>query len=72
MVSRQVITIWFALDQRNVSLTASALIARFYKHVLGESGQEGDICQCVVDLDVLDNAQAIDPTKRKFCEMQGA
>ena len=35
-------------------------IARFYEHVLGENGREGDICQCVVDLDVLYNAQAID------------
>jgi hypothetical protein len=46
-------------------------IARFYKNVLGENGQEGDVCQCVVDLDVLDNAQAIDVAKRKFCEMHG-
>ncbi|MGY3617047.1 hypothetical protein [Bradyrhizobium sp. USDA 10063] len=46
-------------------------IARFYKHVLGENGKEGDICQCVVDLDVLDNAHAIDLAKRKFCEMHG-
>ena len=46
-------------------------IARFYKHVLGENGHVGDICQCVADLDVLDNAQAIDDAKRKFCQMHG-
>jgi len=46
-------------------------VARFYKHVLGDNGQESDICQCVVDLDVLDNAQAREVAKRKFCEMHG-
>jgi hypothetical protein len=68
-MSRQVISM--PLGQRNVSLTAAVLIAWFYKHVLGESGQEGDICQCAVDLDALHNAQAIDLAKRMFCEMQG-
>ncbi|WP_027582687.1 hypothetical protein [Bradyrhizobium sp. Ai1a-2] len=46
-------------------------IARFYKRVLGENGQVGDICQCTVDLDVPDNAQAVDVAKQKFCEMHG-
>ena len=45
--------------------------ARLYKHVLGDNGQESDICQCVVDPDVLDNAQAIAVAKRRFCEMHG-
>ncbi|WP_454619699.1 hypothetical protein [Bradyrhizobium cenepequi] len=46
-------------------------IARFYKHVLGDNGQEGDICQCTVELDVLDDAQALEIAKQKFCEMHG-
>ena len=46
-------------------------IARFYEHVLGDNGQESDICQCVVDLDVLDKEQATEAAKRKFCEMHG-
>jgi hypothetical protein len=49
----------------------SRFIARFYKRVLGENGQVGDICQCTVELDVADDAQAVDAAKQKFCEMHG-
>ena len=46
-------------------------VARFFKEVLGEAGRASEICQCTVEVDALDNRQATEITKRKFCDLHG-
>jgi hypothetical protein len=50
----------------------SRFIGRFYKHVLGENGRFGDICQGTVELDAADERQAREAAKEKFCHIHGA
>jgi hypothetical protein len=45
-------------------------IARFMKDVLGENGNEAEICQRLVEIDAPDSNRAAELAKIKFCEAE--
>lgn len=49
----------------------SRFIVHFMKNVLGENGQEKEICQCTIEVDAASKTGATDLAKQKFCETQG-
>jgi hypothetical protein len=45
-------------------------VVRFMKHVLGENGQEVEICQRSMEVDAADKLRASDLAKVRFCETE--
>jgi hypothetical protein len=45
-------------------------IVRFMKHVLGENGNEAEICQRSMEIDATDKLNAADLAKVRFCESE--
>ena len=48
----------------------SRFVVKFMKDVLGENGREAEICQGTLEIDALNEGQAAELAKRKFCETQ--
>jgi hypothetical protein len=48
----------------------SRFVVRFMKDVLGENGREIEICQRSLEIDALNEGQAKELAKRKFCETE--
>jgi hypothetical protein len=48
----------------------SRFVVRFMKDVLGENGREAEICQCCLEIDASDKADAAELAKRRFCETE--
>jgi len=48
----------------------SRYVVRFMKDVLGENGREIEACQGILEVDALNEGQAAELAKRKFCEKQ--
>jgi hypothetical protein len=51
-------------------ISMSRFVVRFMKDVLGDNGCEREVCQSTVEIDALDEGQAAELAKRKFCELQ--
>jgi len=49
----------------------SRYVVHFMKDVLGGNGREIEICQRSVEIDALNEGQAMELAKRKFCETEG-
>ena len=45
-------------------------IAQFMKDVLGDNGQEIEICQRLVEVEAANHANAVELAKLKFCESE--
>lgn len=48
----------------------SRFVVRFMKDVLGENGRETEICQGSLEVDALNEGQATELAKKRFCETQ--
>jgi hypothetical protein len=48
----------------------SRYIVRFWKTVMGDRGQESQICQASLELDARTKEQAAEIAKRTFCDAQ--
>ena len=48
----------------------SRYVVRFMKDVLGENGREIEACQGILEVDALNEGQAAELAKQKFCEKQ--
>ena len=48
----------------------SRYVVRFMKDVLGENGREIEACQGILEVDALNEGQASELAKQKFCEKQ--
>ena len=48
----------------------SRYVVRFMKNVLGENGQEAEICQSALEIDASTETDAAELAKQKFCEAQ--
>jgi len=48
----------------------SRFVVRFMKDVLGENGREREICQSSLEIDAVNEGDAQELAKRKFCETQ--
>jgi hypothetical protein len=48
----------------------SRYVVRFMKDVLGENGHEIEACQGILEIDALNEGQAKELAKQKFCERQ--
>jgi hypothetical protein len=48
----------------------SRFVVRFMKDVLGENGREIEICQRSLEIDALNEGQAKELAKKKFCETE--
>jgi hypothetical protein len=46
----------------------SRFVVQFMKNVLGENGRESEICQGTLEIDALNEGQATELAKKKFCE----
>jgi len=49
----------------------SRYVVRFMKDVLGGNGRQIEICQRTVEIDALDEGQALELAKQRFCETEG-
>jgi hypothetical protein len=58
-------------DTISGSASMSRFIVRFMKDVLGENGREKEVCQCTLEVDATNKAEASKTAKQKFCEIQG-
>jgi hypothetical protein len=45
-------------------------VVRFMKDVLGENGRQCEICQGTLEVDALDESEATERAKQKFCKDQ--
>ena len=45
-------------------------VVRFMKDVLGENGRQCEICQGTLEVDALDEGEATERAKQKFCKDQ--
>jgi hypothetical protein len=45
-------------------------VVRFMKDVLGENGRQSEVCQSTVEIDALDEGEARELAKKRFCESQ--
>ncbi|WP_440641438.1 hypothetical protein ACSHT2_10130 [Bradyrhizobium sp. PUT101] len=43
---------------------------RFLKNVIGDQGKSCEICQCIVDVDARDAAEATLLAQQQFCEFR--
>ena len=48
----------------------SRYVVHFMKDVLGGNGRQLEICQRTVEIDALDEGQATELAKQKFCESE--
>ena len=48
----------------------SRYVVHFMKDVLGENGRQIEICQSVLEIDALDEGQATELAKQKFCQAE--
>jgi len=48
----------------------SRYVVHFMKDVLGGNGRQIEICQRTVEIDALDEGQATELAKQKFCESE--
>lgn len=48
----------------------SRYVVRFMKDVLGENGRQCEICQGTLEIDALDESDARERAKQKFCKDQ--
>jgi len=48
----------------------SRYVVLFMKDVLGGNGRQIEICQCSVEIDALNENQATELAKKKFCEAE--
>jgi hypothetical protein len=45
-------------------------VARFMKDVLGENGHETETCQCLLEIDAVNQTHAAEAAKAKFCDTE--
>jgi hypothetical protein len=48
----------------------SRFVVHFMKDVLGENGRQREVCQSTVEVDALDEGEAAEFAKKRFCEAQ--
>jgi hypothetical protein len=48
----------------------SRYVVRFMKDVLGENGRQSEVCQGTLEIDALDESEATERAKAKFCQDQ--
>jgi len=48
----------------------SRYVVHFMKDVLGENGREQEVCQGTLEIDALNEGDATELAKQKFCETQ--
>ena len=48
----------------------SRYVVQFMKDVLGENGREQEVCQGTLEIDALNEGDATELAKQKFCETQ--
>jgi hypothetical protein len=48
----------------------SRYVVHFMKNVLGENGNECEICQSALEIDAASEGQATELAKQKFCELE--
>jgi hypothetical protein len=48
----------------------SRYVVHFMKDVLGGNGRQIEICQSVLEIDALDEGQATELAKQKFCQAE--
>ena len=48
----------------------STYVVRFMKDVLGEYGRQSEVCQGMLEIDAIDEIEATERAKAKFCKDQ--
>lgn len=48
----------------------SRFVVRFMKDVLGDNGRQSEVCQGTLEIDALDEREATERAKQKFCQNQ--
>jgi hypothetical protein len=48
----------------------SRFVVHFMKDVLGDNGRQREVCQSTVEVDALDEGEAAEFAKKRFCESQ--
>jgi hypothetical protein len=48
----------------------SHFVISFMKDVLGDNGRELEVCQSILEVEALDESQATELAKQRFCEAQ--
>jgi hypothetical protein len=49
----------------------SQYVVKFLKKVIGDNGREEEICQCVLEVNARNKAEAAELAKKDFCKTQG-